>query len=347
MSSFSKNLKFYRLKSGMTKKELAAKCQLTPMAISNYESGKRTPRYDLIEEIAKALDVKFVDLINTRDESLVFSYGGFRKSESLGSSQEELIQASTEDYVDRLLSAACLLSGDVLSDSPACHALHLGANVEDDASALRQYLGFPARGPIPNMISALENKGILVYKCYDAVAEFSGLNGFANGRPFIVVNGNMNTERNRATLAHELARLMFAWDDSMSLKSIENRIAGVTGAFLIGLDDLHMEVGVERDRITSDMLIVCKKYGISMCLLVRRMKVAGIIDDSLEEEFHIEHPFWHAGEPSRIPEESSELLEQLVLRAISEGEISLMKGAEILKDNYDGILNRLNRIREG
>ncbi|MCD8307296.1 MAG: XRE family transcriptional regulator [Clostridia bacterium] len=347
MSSFSKNLRFYRLKSGMTKKELADKCQLTPMAISNYENGKRTPRYDLIEEIANVLNVRFVDLINTRDESLVFSYGEFRKSESLSGYQEELIKASTEDYLDSLLSAAFFISGKVLPDCPSCHVLNLSDNIENDAKALRQYLGFPLSGPIPNMITSLENKGILVYKCYDAGEAFSGMNGFVNDRPFIVINGNMNPERNRATMAHELAHLMFIRDDAMSSKAIESRVTAISGAFLIGLADLQLEVGIKRDEITSDMLMVCKKYGISSCLLVRRMKVTGIIEDSLEEQFYTDHPSWHEEEPSRIQDESSDLLEQLVLRAISEREISIMKGAELLKDNYDGVLNRLNRIREG
>lgn len=347
MSSFSKNLKFYRLKSGMTMKELADMCHLTPMAISNYESGKRTPRYDLIEDIAKVLNVRFVDLINTRDESLVFRYGEFRRSESLGSNQEELIKASTEDYIDSLLTAASFLSGKVIDDSLSCHVLPLSNDIEDDAKAMRQYLGMPLRGPIPNMIAVLENKGILVYKCYDAGEAFSGMNGFVNDRPFIVINGNMNPERNRATMAHELAHLMFVWDEGMSSKTIENRVTAISGAFLIGLEDLQLEVGVKRDRITSDMLIVCKKYGISSCLLVRRMKIAGIIEDSIEETFYNDHPSWHEKEPSRIADDSSDLLEQLVLRAISEEEISIMKGAELLKDNYEGVLKKLNRIREG
>lgn len=36
---FSKNLKYYRLKKNMSKKELASLVQVTPMAISYYENG--------------------------------------------------------------------------------------------------------------------------------------------------------------------------------------------------------------------------------------------------------------------------------------------------------------------
>ena len=41
---FEKNLKYYRLKNKMTRKALAEAIGVTPMAISNYESGKRRPR---------------------------------------------------------------------------------------------------------------------------------------------------------------------------------------------------------------------------------------------------------------------------------------------------------------
>ena len=43
----SKNIKYYRLMKFMSKKELADAVNVTPMAISNYESGKRIPEMDI------------------------------------------------------------------------------------------------------------------------------------------------------------------------------------------------------------------------------------------------------------------------------------------------------------
>ncbi len=338
MSSFSKNLKYYRLKSGMTKRELAEKCRLTPMAISNYESGNRTPRYDLIDKIARALGARFVDLICTRDESLVFSYGECRKGESLGSSQEELVKASTEDYLDRLLTVASFLPGQVMRDGPACHALTLSGSAEEDAKALRRHLGFSLQGPVPCMICALETIGVPVYRCNDAPG-FSSMSGEVNGRPFIVLCGSLSAEDSREAMAYELARMMFIWNDAMTSQAVESRAAAIAGAFMIGLDDLQLEAGVRRDRIGSDLLFTCRKYGISLNLLFMRMRSAGIIDASVEKSFRASHPGW-TDRFSQVPEESG-LLEQLVVRAVSQGEISIMKGAELLKDNYDGIVQRL------
>ena len=44
---------------------------------------------------------------------------------------------------------------------------------------------------------------------------------------------------------------------------------------------------------------------------------------------------WRKNEPSRIPEETTNLFEQLTIRAVNEDEISQLRGAELLKLSYD------------
>lgn len=50
-------IKHYRLKRGMTQKELADKMGIRPVGISQYESGKRIPKPETIKRIAHALDI--------------------------------------------------------------------------------------------------------------------------------------------------------------------------------------------------------------------------------------------------------------------------------------------------
>jgi len=51
-------------------------------------------------------------------------------------------------------------------------------------------------------------------------------------------------------------------------------------------------------------------------------------------------PGWRKNEPSRIEKEVSTLFEQLVYRAINENEISMQRGAELLKIPYDEAVSR-------
>ena len=99
---FNKNLKYYRLKKNMSKKELASLIGVTPMAITYYESGERKPNMDTIKAMAKALGIKISDFLNNRNENLTFVHGEFRKGSKLAVSQQEYIREDVEEYMGSL-----------------------------------------------------------------------------------------------------------------------------------------------------------------------------------------------------------------------------------------------------
>lgn len=333
---FNKNLKYYRLKNGMTKKELALKSSLTPMAITHYEDGTRKPTMETMQALASALGVKVSDFLAVRNESLLFAHGEFRKQSSLTAAQQEYIREFVEEYFSRFFTAVELLGGEVLPPAPQCHALSLTKDAERDARALRDHLGFPAEGPIADLIEILENIGILVCVCDIGSDKFSGMNGFVDGRPYIIINDVMNAERKRSTLVHELAHLMFAWPDDMPEKEAERLATAISGAFLLPAKDLVRELGVRRRAITRDMVLVCKEYGVSMLLLAKRAALSSIISAQAETSFYVQASSlgWRKHEPSRIEAKSPMLFEQLVYRAINEENISIQRGAELLRKPF-------------
>lgn len=71
---FEKNLKYYRLKKGLKKKELAQAIGVTPMAVTLYEQGKRRPDMDRIYKICEVLDINMVDLMQGRKKGLKFTF---------------------------------------------------------------------------------------------------------------------------------------------------------------------------------------------------------------------------------------------------------------------------------
>lgn len=333
---FSKNLKYYRLKSGMSMKELASLVGVSSMTISYYESGERKPGMDTIKTLAKVLGVKVSDFLSNRNENLVFVHGEFRKNSKLSVKQQDYIKESVEEYLGRFYSVIDVLGGDVLPEAPECHRLVLTDNIEDNALAMRGYLHIAEFGPVGNLVELLENKGILVYITEVENDAFSGMNGSVNGRPYIVVNGRMSAERIRTTIAHEMAHFIFKWPDHMEEKQIEDMATAVSGAFLLPFADAKRELGVRRTAVTKDMTLTCREYGISMYLLVKRANLCGIINDNVARKFYIQagQAGWKKHEPSRIQYEEPTLFMQLVFRAVSENEISVQKGAELLKQPY-------------
>lgn len=333
---FNKNLKYYRLKKNMSRKELASLVNVSPMAISYYESGERKPGMDIIKALAKVLEVRITDFLSNRNENLVFTHGEFRKGSKLSVKQQDYIRESVEEYFSRFYSAVDILGGEVLPSAPLCHGLELVGDAEKDALAMRRYLRISELGPVGNLIELLENKGILVYVCDINSDAFFGMNGLINDRPYIIVNGNMSPERIRSTIAHEMAHFIFVWPDDMDDKETENMATAISGAFLFPAEDAIRELGIRRSAITRDMNLICKEYGISMYLLVKRANLCNIISDGIAKDFYIKagQIGWKKNEPVRIAKEEPTLFAQLVFRAVCENEISIQKGAELLKQPY-------------
>lgn len=329
---FNKNLKYYRLKKNMSKKDLAEACGVTPMAITNYEQGTRRPEIEIINKMAKALDVGVADFIRSRNDNLAFVHGEFRKSSQLSKSQQEYVKEAVEEYFGRFFDAVDYLGGEPLPSPPDIHCLKSSCDFEKDAVQLRNQLSIPQKGPIEDVIAILENQGILVIMLDFDNRHFSGMNGTVNGYPYIVVNKNMTAERIRSTISYELTHMMFELDDINE----EQFATEVSGAFLITKEDILREMGVRRSAITKDFTLICKEYGISMYLLVVRASQAKVISSSVAQGFYVKagKAGWRTNEPSRIKEEKPLLFEQLVFRAINEEDISIQKGVELLQIPY-------------
>ncbi len=339
---FSKNLKYYRLKKNLTKKELASLCDVTPMIITYYEEGKRRPNMDNLRKLANALEVRVSDFLAVRNANLVFMHGEFRKNSSLSKGQQEYVREAVEEYFGRFYSAIEILGGEVLTEAPICHSIPLSGDVEQDAQALRKHLRLSLDGPVDDLIQILENKGILVFELNIENDKFSGMNGFVGERPYIVINENMTAERIRSTIAHELAHLMFDWSKVVEEKKIEEYATAVSGAFLLPEYDTIRELGIRRTRISKDMEMVCKEYGVSMYLLVKRATIANIVSNGIATEFYIQanQQGWRKNEPSRIQYEKPKLFMQLVYRAVNEREITVQRGAELLQIPYSQVVEQ-------
>ncbi len=67
LSTFAKNLKYYRKKKGLSQYDLADITGISQRMIGHYETHVTRPPLSKIETLAKALGVKTSDLINDQD----------------------------------------------------------------------------------------------------------------------------------------------------------------------------------------------------------------------------------------------------------------------------------------
>lgn len=80
---FHKNLRYYRLREGLSMNELASMVGEIQRSISQYESGGKKPSMDMIERLAKALNIRVSDFLRRWDDGLEFKHGEFRKGSQL------------------------------------------------------------------------------------------------------------------------------------------------------------------------------------------------------------------------------------------------------------------------
>ena len=89
VTAFGARLRDVRLERGLTQRELADLCQLPHSAVSQFETGARTPGFTRLVKLATALDVSIDYLAGRTDRRTahLFSGGEFT---ALGLSERDL-----------------------------------------------------------------------------------------------------------------------------------------------------------------------------------------------------------------------------------------------------------------
>ena len=126
--------------------------------------------------------------------------------------EQEYILTCADRYLSRLFQVVSFLGDAALTAAPILQRVAV-QTPEQAAAHLRTLLGLPMTGPVGNITDMLENKGFIVCPVDVPESKFSGNSGYANGRPYITVNTTMPAERQRFTLIHELAHLVFVFEE--------------------------------------------------------------------------------------------------------------------------------------
>jgi Zn-dependent peptidase ImmA (M78 family) len=327
---------------GFSLRELEARiqAQVSAQAIGKYERNEMMPSSSVLLALSKALDVSPEYLLSQREIEL--SGVDFRKSQHTLSKDERAVEAVVLDQMERYLELEELIPG---SEQPwvelknDAFAINKIEDAEQAAEMLRKLwsLGID---PIPMMAELLEEKGIKVI-ALDLPESVSGSKAMVQRPdlpelPVIVVNQKHNGERQRFTLAHELAHLVLKCS---GLNDAEQERAAdrFAGAFLMAKEMMLNFLGVHRTSISLGELAELKKiFKVSIASLVVRCSQLGIISRATYGKLwsQIKGLGWNgpqSSEPFTFEAEVPQRMERLCLRAVSERVISEPKAAELLR----------------
>lgn len=201
---------------------------------------------------------------------------------------------------------------------------------------------------IHNIIDLLEDNNIKVIEVEEAEGNFDGLATIIDNKyHVIVINKNMQIERKRFTLLHDLAHLLLPIS-SLEVKQQEKYCNAFASEMLLSEQNAKNELGENRSRISfEEFKKVQEKYGISISAVVYKLGTYGMMSQDRVKKFYMNLNFDKnlkiLVEQTRFDGvERSNKYENLVYRAVSEELISMSKASSLLQISLEDLKNKLS-----
>ena len=330
MSEIGNNLKRARLIKNLSLREVAQRLNVSPTAVSKYENGIIIPDSKRLIEFANLYEVKVRTLLQSK-ELPKMNFNSFRKKKRLIGKRLEILKSiilnKVRDYLEVLN----------LNQYIPIKLVKFKCNSVEDAEAIarkyREIINFSVIQPISNLISVLENLGIMIIQIADVnnyIKDFDGLSEVVNNVPFIVLLNNIKDgARQRFTIAHELGHLVMDVSDNLDAEKMCHRFAS---AFLMPKESIINEFGSFRKNISLFELKAFKEeYRVSYAAIIYRLKDLNIISEYLYKKLSIEiSTIITKNDPEPIEVEYSNQFKKLVYQLDSKNIISLNKACELL-----------------
>ncbi len=348
MNEIGKNLKRIRLLKKLSLKKAGELLNISATAVSKYEKGDIVPSSQKLIEFANAYNVKTLDLLK-QYKAPEMKFNSFRKKQRLQGQNLELlkdiIQNKVSDYLE-VIKLDEINSKDIKIKKYGCSSYDDAENI---AEKFRSDYNLSINQPISDLISILENLGIIIIQIDNIdnrFSDFDGLSEIVDDIPIIVLLKDNDGARQRFTIAHELGHLILdILDDDLNEEKLCNKFAG---ALLMPKNAVINEFGEFRHSISYYELRAFKlEYKVSMSAVVYRLKELNIISEYLFRKINIS--FSSMGikkqEPDLIEAENSYQFNRLVHKLEVDNIISLNKACELLGMSIDDYNNEDNNYR--
>lgn len=320
--NIGRNTLYFRQQQGLTQQQLADALGINKMAISNYEKGKRQPSIETVKAICKALDI-FLMQFMAYSEGVELSAGHFQNADLLTTVQKESIEAQIRYAAQRYYDACLCANAPCDRCNLPAEKIALPGDSVAAAEYMRSTIGLPKSGPVGNLTHILENNGIMVVLVSPPKREkFREYSAISNkGFAIIAISSCYDGVQQRYALVYELASMLFHDTDNVDLGDIVSR-------FLLPTSDLCHEIGEKRKHLSfAEIRYICEEYGISPQMVAKRAEQEHIISHSAYQQLLRQKSEMQG---FALPQERPTRLEQMVQRALADGEINEARVAELL-----------------
>jgi Zn-dependent peptidase ImmA (M78 family)/transcriptional regulator with XRE-family HTH domain len=317
---------------GMTAVSLASLVGVSPQAISQYEHPVSTPGPAVLGALAEKLQfpISFFTLPDREQGQNTVFYRSMsaatKQARTRAKWKLQWLQDVTEALGGYLEFPTPNLPDVRLSNDPL---LISDDEVEGAAEDTRAYWGL-GEGPIGNMVSLVENQGVIVTRDQLGSESLDSLSKYDDQgkRPYILVGTDKGSAvRWRFDIAHELGHLLLHSNIDNRLfarpeifKRVEAQANRFAAAFLIPQNPFADEFFAA----SLDVLRTMKpKWKVSISLMIIRAKQTGLISEDVEKRLWMgfSRNRWRREEPfdSELPAEVPRMLSRAIEMLLSSG----------------------------
>ena len=256
--------------------DLAARLDVTPAAVSQFETGVTRPGADALDRMTSALGVpaRFFSLPVTETHD-----GFFRSLRRTSVSHRRRARALAHIAHDLAVTAGAPGLWPVsVPQIPVTGLQAPREELEEAARQVRQAFGLP-RGPVQNTAATLEKHGILVIRLPLDTADVDAFSLPFHDRPVVVLGTDKNDRaRSRFDAAHELGHLVVHGDQIWGVKEVEHQAHEFAAAFLMPTEDIAGELPDRAD--WAALFQLKQKWQVSLAALLMRARTLGRMSEN-------------------------------------------------------------------
>lgn len=343
---YNERVKSARLMSGFTLDDLARELEainkkISRQALHTYETGEICPDDDKLIALSMVLKVP-VDYFY-REVKFVIEEPRFRKLNKMPAREVTKIIEYTKDQVERFLELEDAMGLSCEFKDPLTSSeldkVETFDHIEYAANEVRKYWDLGA-APIHNIVELMEDYNIKIIGL-NVDEDFDGMQTKVNKTiPVIVYNKNKEhkKDRLRLTLLHELGHLLLDIGHLPHARQ-EQICYQFAAALLLPQGAINIEVGTKRKKLLIQELGHLKQhYGISIQAILFRLRDLKVISNTYFNQFYsyLRQMDWIIDEPFNYDGvEKSNRFDQLIYRALAEGNITMEKAASLRNQDID------------
>lgn len=329
--------------AGLEIKEVAERIQTSPSAVTQFEKGKAKPKPETLIRLALALGVPPEFFAAEPLPALPIDACHFRSLRSASVKERRRLIAHGRvirrivDYLRDFVS----FPAEQLSS--LCPQDTSPADVEDLALAVRDawHLG---QGPISNMVSLLEAKGIVPVEVPGHSAKLDAFSVWVEDLPVVFLTPEKDSgSRRRFDAAHELGHLLMHRGRAAGDVEAEREAHAFASAFLLPRAPFLSECPRRLD--WARLRQMKKRWGVSLAALVRRAFELGLYTEATYRRAYsiLNQRGWRTDEPDEPEMERPTLLARAVA-LLGQAGYSLGRIAEDLRLS-ESLVERLLGLR--